>query len=394
MSTQQHRTTTPRRKRANGEGTIWQTQSGRSAGLWRAAVQMSDGSRRTYSGKTREEVEQKLLDARHAVSHNQPLPSRELTVGAYLTDWLADRESHLRPRTAESYGMVVRLYLKPVLGRKILAELQPPDVRKLHRELKAMGEDGKPLSARTVAYAHAVLRTALSQAERDGLVSRNVARLAPPPRAERPKVNPFSPTEALEFLKACEGDPRDALFVTTLGLGLRRGEVLGLRWSDIDFNAGTVRVAGQVQRQRNGGGLQWVAPKTRSSIAVLDAPAFVLDALRAHRDRQLFARGETVSTATVSEYVFPGENGPRDPDEVSTQFPQFLAKHGLRRTRFHDLRHATASLLLARGVPLWNVSKILRHATVSTTADIYGHFTRESSRQAADTMSAFMEQAK
>jgi integrase len=373
----------PRPKRANGEGSIYQIKRGRSAGHWRCAVALPNGHRRTFYGKTREEVEAKLLDARHALAHNQPVePPHSLSVATFLRDWIVDQRPYLRPRTWAGYKGNVDNHIIKSIGTLKLAELQPADVRRLHRECAARG-----LSKRTVEYVHTILHKALDQAVHDQLVPRNVAHKTRPPSSQRPKVAPYTPDEAIRFLEEVRGEPEEPLYVVTLGLGLRRGEALGLRWSDINWTARTVTIAGQLQRVK-GDGLVWVAPKTDDSIAVLDAPEFVLDAMMAHRDRQQ-------SLTNTTGYVFTGARGqPLDPDAVSHGFVRFCERHGLRRTRFHDLRHATASLLLARGIPLWQVSKILRHSSIAITTDTYGHLYSVTSRAAADEMSSFMAQAR
>jgi integrase len=379
---------TSRGRRPNREGTLYQIKSGPSAGKWRAEVRLADGTRRTFFAPTRTDAEQKLLRARLALADNTPVaPPRTLTLGAYIQGWLADQRDHLAPSTLAGYDVNVRHHIQPSLGRVRLADLAPPDVRRLHRESKARG-----LSPRSVHYVHLTLNRALKQAEADGLTSRNVAMLAKPPGAEKAHVSPFTPAEALRFLEAIRGDEHEALYVTTLGLGLRRGEVLGLRWSDVSWSARTVTIAGQLQRVKDTG-LVWVAPKTAASAAILDVPDFVLDALVAQRDREAFLA--TSPRWTASGYVFTNSlGGPLEPDNVTHWFPRLVSKHGLRHQRFHDLRHATASLLLARGVPLWQVSKILRHASIAITSDTYGHLYAETSRAAADTMNEFLEQAR
>ena len=373
----------PRPKRANGEGSVYQIKRGRSAGHWRCAVALPNGHRRTFYGKTREDVEAKLLDARHALAHKQPVePPHSLSVATFLKDWIVDQQAYLRPRTWAGYKGNVDNHIIKSIGKLKLAEFQPADVRRVHRDCAARG-----LSKRTVEYVHAILHKALDQAVHDQLVPRNVAHKTRPPSSQRPKVAPYTPDEAIRFLEEVRGEPEEPLYVVTLGLGLRRGEALGLRWSDINWTARTVTIAGQVQRVK-GEGLVWVAPKTDDSIAVLDAPEFVLDAILAHRDRQQFLTNTT-------GYVFTGVRGePLDPDAVSHGFVRFCERHRLRRTRFHDLRHATASLLLAQGIPLWQVSKILRHSSIAITTDTYGHLYSETSRAAADAMSSFMAQAR
>jgi len=348
-------------------------------------VVLPDGKRRTFFAKTEEEVKAKLLDFNHAKSHNTPLPPpRTLSVEAYAMDWLEGQRDHIRPSTWAGYRANVVHHIVPSLGKAKLADLQPADVRRLHRESKARG-----LSPRSVRYVHMVLSRALGQALADGLVSRNVATLAKPPGAPKAEIHPFNRDEALKFLAECRGEPEEALYVLTLGLGLRRGEVLGLRWKDISFSNRTVTVAGQLQRVSYGG-LVFVPTKTSGSTATISAPDFVLDTLVQERDRQSFVR-----QPKPDDYIFVGAAGePLDPDAVTHHFPKFCERHGLRKTRFHDLRHASASLLLAQGVPLWAVSKILRHSSLSITSDLYGHLHSETARESADAMSAFMEASR
>jgi integrase len=368
-----------RSRRANGQGSIYFDQARQ---IYRCAVTMPDGKRRTFSGKTREEVEQKLADGQYQVRHHQPLPARDRTVASFMEDWIEGQREFLRPRTWTSYAGYVRNHIVPSIGRIKLADLEPEDVERLHRECRKRG-----LSPRSVRYCHTILGAALKQADRRRQVSRNVAALAPPPKSVRPKVHPFDPQEAQRFLEEIRGDQHECLYTVTLGLGLRRGEVLGLRWSDIDFGKRQIRVAGQLQRVA--GALVWQPPKTDDSIALLDCPQFVIDALQAHRDRLAFSR-----RPAESDYVFVGAHGgPLDPDGLTHTFGRFLVQHGLRKTRFHDLRHATASLLLSRGVPMWQVSKLLRHGGITITSDTYSHLYPETSRAAANVMNDFMSQA-
>jgi integrase len=380
---------TSRSRRPNRDGTLYEIKSGRDAGKWRAEVRLADGTRRTFFAPTQEEAEAKLLDARHAVAHQAPVaPPRTTTVAAYVTDWIADQHDHVRPNTWAGYDSNVRNHILPSLGRVRLADLTPADVRRLHRESKARG-----LGARSVRYVHLVLSLVLKQAEADGLVARNVARLAKPPGAEKVRIQPFTPAEALKFLDEVRGNEHEALYVTTLGLGLRRGEVLGLRWCDINWSARAVTIAGQLQRLKDQG-LVWVATKTADSVAILEAPDFVMDALVAQKDREAFM---TASPRWhTSGYVFTNatNGGPLEPDNLTHRFPAFLKAHGLRHQRFHDLRHSAASLLLAKGVPLWEVSKILRHSSLGITSDVYGHLQRETSRAAADIMNDILGQAR
>jgi integrase len=368
-----------------GTGTIREIKTGRAAGSFRGYLTV-DGKRRTFFGKTREGVERKILDARHAKVHGLPVaPPRTWTVKAYALDWLEDQRAHVRPGTWDGYDSNVRNHIVPSLGSLKLADLTAADVRRLHRESLARG-----VVARTVRYVHTTLNLMLKQALADDLVARNVADLAPAPPASRKRIQPFTQAEALRFLEVVKGDEHEWLYLTTLGLALRRGEVLGLRWQDVNWSKRQVTIAGQIQRiDGEGGGLRWLEPKTDASVAVLDVPDFVMDALLAQKDRQALLSGSPRWHGTG--YVFTNQRGgPLEPDNVTHYFPAFLRAHGMRHQRFHDLRHSAASLLLAIGVPLWQVSKILRHAGIAITSDTYGHLYPETSRAAADAYGALL----
>ena len=201
-------TTQSKPKRANGEGTIWQVKSGPDTGAWRCAVVLPDGKRRTFFAKTEDEVKAKLLDFNHAKQHNAPLPPpRTLTVESYGMEWLEGQRDHLRPSTFAGYKANLVHHIVPSLGKTKLADLQPADVRRLHRESKARG-----LSPRSVRYVHLVLSLCLKQALEDGLVSRNVATMAKPPGAPKATISPFTPAEALKFLEEVKGEPEEALY--------------------------------------------------------------------------------------------------------------------------------------------------------------------------------------
>ncbi len=285
--------------------------------------------------------------------------SEDLTVGAFLEDWLTDVvRLSVRPRTYVSYRYIVRLHLSPSLGHRQLATLSPADVQAFLNAKSAAG-----LSPRTVAYLRGVLRQALGHAERMDLVFRNVARLARPPRIPRRPVSPLTVEQARTFLAAIRGDRLEALYLVALGCGLRQGEILGLRWSDVDLDVGTLTVRHALARIE--GQLVLVEPKSATSRRVVPLPALVRDALLAHRLRQdqehLPLRPQPGDV--FADLVFTTTLGtPLDGISVTRRFQRILAAAGLPHQRFHDLRHACASLLLAQGVPARVVMETLGHS--------------------------------
>jgi integrase len=365
-------------KRGNGEGSVYQAKDGR----WVAAVSLESGKRKVFYGKTRQEAAGKLTAALKDKQDGLPLPGDRLTVGRYLDEWLAARKPRLGGRTYQSYEETCRLHLKSALGKKALTKLTPSDVQRLVNSKLETG-----LSPVRAGYIRVVLRAALSQALKWGLVTRNVAALAESPRVPRKQVDPFTPEEAKVFLESAKGDRLYALYTVALAIGLRRAEALGLRWEDIDFKSGTLRVRRTLQRLNRE--YRLVEAKSERSHRTVALPTFAIAALRDHRTRQLEERlaagsewqdwGLAFTTAT---------GGPLDGSWTTRHFQRLIAEAGLPRQRFHDLRHGAASLLLAQGVHPRTVMELLGHSRISITMDLYSHVTARLQREAANKMDA------
>jgi integrase len=264
-------------RRGSGEGSIYRQGVD---GRWCGVISLGGGVRKKFYGKTRAEVATKLTQAVKAFQDGIAPPPERQTVGDFLTVWLRDTASaSVHRSTFESYESIIRLHLIPLLGRLPLTKLAPQHVQDLINRKLADG-----LSPRRVEYIRAVLRHALNQALRWGLVVRNVATLVDPPRAERAEIQPLNGAEIAHFLDAIQGDRLEALYVVALSVGLRQGEALGLVWQDMDVEAGTLTVARALQRF--GGHFHFVEPKTRLSRRVVHLPLTARQALEAHRGRQ------------------------------------------------------------------------------------------------------------
>jgi integrase len=305
------------------------------------------------------------------------------TVGAFLEGWLADVvRVTVRPRTYVSYRYVVRVHLAPGLGHHRLTDLSPGDVQTFLNAKAASG-----LSARTVAYLRGVLRCALGHAERTDLVTRNVARLARPPRIPRRRVDPLSVDEVRLLIEAIAGDRLEALYLVALGVGLRQGEILGLRWPDVDLERSTLTVRHALARID--GRLVLDEPKSVTSRRVVPLPGFVAVALASHRVRQAaeLLPGRPTPPDPFADLVFTTTHGtPLDGISVTRRFQRILAGAGLPHQRFHDLRHACASLLLAQGVSARVVMETLGHSEISLTLNTYSHVMPAVGREAARRM--------
>ena len=234
-----------RTRRGRGEDSVYQ-----DGDRWRGAISLGrtpDGRRRRIkvSGTTKAEVVAKLKKVHHALEAGVESPTSRLTAGAYLDRWIEGVPGRVEQSTAADYADTVRLHLKPALGSKILTKLSVSDLNGLWASKRADG-----YSANSIRIMRTVLRSALHQAEREELLVRNVAALSDPPRIGHGEGRSMSIAEAKRLLDAADGDRLEALYALTLTLGLRRGEALGLSWSDIDLKSGSVDVRHQLRRER------------------------------------------------------------------------------------------------------------------------------------------------
>lgn len=368
--------------RANGEGTVYRRQDGR----WTGAVYVYDAAggrrRRQVYGKTRAEAAAKVADLLAKNRQRIPAAASAVTVDSYGTVWLARLDgSGLKPATVASYRWILDRFIRPRIGRVRVQHLTPEHVRDL---LAATAGEG--VSARTVQLTRATLRVMLAEAERDQIVQRNVAGLVRGPRVERVEVEPWTAREAADFLRSMDGHRLFALFAVGVSLGLRKGELLALRWEDVDLTDRMLRVRRTVQRVPGMAGLVTGTPKTARSRRAIPLPGACVSALIEHKRRQDAER--KVAAAWVDPgLVFATTRGSViEPRNINRLFEEQVARAGLRRIRFHDLRHTCASLLLAQGVPPRVVMEVLGHSQLSITTDLYGHVMPTGLRAAADAM--------
>jgi integrase len=335
-------------------------------------------------GSTRAEVARKLVPLLREREQGLVSSSPSQSLGNYLEAWLTSIEHSVRPKTLVSDRMYVRTHIVPVLGRIRLDALTPQKVQALlDAKLKA------GLAPQSVIHIRGILRRALGRAIRYGWVARNAAALADPPRLERSEIRPFSPDEARAFLRAVEGDSLEALYSLALATGLRQGELLGLRWDDVDLEAATLRVNHALQRY--GGQLHMVPPKTARSRRVVSLPEVVVRALEAHRFRQLQDRRKAGERWRDVGLLFATRWGtPIEPRNATRSFKRVLVRAGLPEIRFHDLRHSCATLLLVQGMSARVVMEILGHSQISVTMNTYSHVSLALQQEAAARMDALL----
>jgi integrase len=365
-------------RRGNGEGSIYQ----RSDGRWVGSVSVGKGKRKYLYGKTRREVAEKLKKALAEQQQGLPLANEKQTVDQYLQRWLEDSaRPTVRAGTFESYQRLIRLHVRPHIGKVPLARLTAQDLSRLYRTLLDHG-----LAPRSVQYVHAVLHRALGQALRWNLIARNPAELVDAPRPKRKEIAPLTPDQAKALLDAARGDRLEALYVVALTSGLRLGELLALRWADLDGERGELHVRRTLVRTQ--AGLSFNEPKTAKGRRTVRLPSFAVAALREHRARQLEERLRIGPAWDGQDLIFPNEVGrPIDRQNlIRRSFKKLLQKAGLPDVRFHDLRHTAATLLLRLGEHPKVVQERLGHSTISVTMDVYSHVLPDMQRQAAEKL--------
>lgn len=369
------------RRRSSGEGGVYERKDHRWEGQLHLGYDSGRRRRKSFYGATRAEVLAKMRTASRALElGQQPVPERE-TVADFLNRWLEDTARlTVRPSTHQGYEVVLRKHVLPVIGQQKLARLTADDLDRCYSGLLDKG-----LAPKTIRLCHAVVRRGLAHAQKRGAVAVNVASIAEVPAAPRKEFRVLSPAEASQLLEAASGDRLRGLYHLAVTCGLRQGELVGLRWRDVDLD-GSVLHARQ-QAYRLGGEWVYSAPKTAAGRRSVALSATCVEALRERKIIQVEERlrakdwegGELVFTTPLG--------GPIEKSSLLRHsFAPLLKRAGLPRIRFHDLRHACASLLLAEGIHPKVVQERLGHASISTTMDTYSHVMPSLQADAAEKM--------
>jgi integrase len=380
------------KRRGNHEGTIRQ----RKNGLWEAIVTIGRDpvtgqlKRVSFYAPSQKEVIEKAAKARHDLTRGTFVVPERLTLGQWLDVWLMTYKTGMvRQLTLNNYSRVIRNHLTPALGHVVLQALRPEQVQQYCQTKTAQG-----LDASTIGTHLRVLSNALRQAEKLGRVSRNVVRLVDPPRMIRKERQTLSMGQVRDTLVPTIKDHRlSAAFLTLFLTGVRRGELLGLRWQDVHLDAGVLHVRQILERVTAPQGtgrktrLMFLEPKTASSRRTIALPGECVTALRHHRARQAEEKLRLGAAYQDHGLVFATEEGkPIDPRTMGDLFTRMLARAGVPHIRLHDARHTFATWMLQSGVSLKTVSDQLGHSSIAITGDIYSHVTREIAKAAADVL--------
>jgi integrase len=369
-------------RRGNHEGSITQLADGR----WQARIMLEGGKRKAFYGKTRQGVAAKLTAALHDQQKGLPVVSEQQTVEQYLAYWLEIMRAKLRPRTWKRHHELLVCHAVPALGKTRLARLSPQQVQILYG-----AKLNEELSTTTVHHLGTVLHGALAHAERLGLVARNVCALVELPRMAHAEMHVLDREQVRRLLDAVRGDRLEALYVLAVTTGMRQGELLALRWRDVDLERGTVQVSATL-RYVSGGTFTFDPPKTEKSQRLLPLSRAAIEGLRRHRVRQAEERLVAGAAWENQELVFCTRHGcPIEGRNLTrTDFAAALKRAGLPRVRFHDLRHTAATAMMSRGVPDKVASEMLGHANPATTTRVYQHVSLGMRAHAAAIMDAYL----
>lgn len=336
------------------------------------------------------EAVERLNELQDSIRRRTYIEPTRLTVASYLQRWLPAVKSDVRPSTFSAYEMHARLYLIPALGEVPLQALTRQDVRAFYNRLADDGGDRGVLSPKTIHNIHLTLHRSLADAIEDRLLQNNPADKAHKLPGDRPEMKVWAPEQLRAFLDYVASDRLFALWRLAATTGMRRGELIGLRWVDLDLDAALLNVV--QTRIKGDGGTHFGRPKTKKGRRVVALDETTTLALRSHRIRQAEERLKWGPTYVDEGLVFTRENGAAiDPDVISQMFQRSAKAAGLERIRLHDLRHSYASAALRSGVPTKVVSERLGHASVAFTMDIYSHVLPGMDQEAADRIAGVID---
>lgn len=386
-------------KNARGAGSIRQRPDGR----WEARVSVGfhPGTgrqiQRSVYGKTQKEVRQKLTQIVLELDQGTYVAPSKLTLSTWLNTWLSDYTSHVKPHTLKAYQDRIRLYVIPALGAVKLTDLTPPMVQRFINDLNKGTRRKTPLSPKTIKNVHGVLHRALVQAVMIGYIRSNPADHCTLPRIVKPDIKPLDDAMIVQFMKAVEGEPFEELFLITLFTGLRQGEVLGLQWSNVDFEHGLLTVKQQLQREKKAGGCYYLTSLKNGKTRTLCLPPFVLDLFRKRKEKQ---EEERQGAYDLWQEDIPGlvfetlMGGHVSHTTVRGHFKRIVKQLGIPETRFHDLRHSFAVASLQNGDDLKTLQENLGHHAAGFTLDTYGHITSQMRQASAQRMEDYITRLK
>lgn len=350
-----------------------------------------------YKGgfKKKGDAEDFLTEVQNDINQGTYIDPDNIFVFEYMVQWLENRKDNLSPTTYDGYEVNIRCHINPIIGGIKLQDLRPPHIRSLYnklkkaRKLKVRGKirEFKPLSNKSILYVHRVLSKALEDAVDDELIKTNPTKKVKAPSPDKFKAGFLTIEQIRIMLDKFKGDDLYMPVYLAILLGLRRGEVLGLQWGDIDFDNNIIRIRNNYTMV-DGKAMLLNDTKTDSSTRDIVVTDRIMSELKDHRLKQKKMRVMLGDKYHVSDFVCTWPDGaPFNPSHLSRAFKDRMKKYGLPEIRFHDLRHSNASLMLTtENIPAKGASDRLGHSTIAITNDLYGHVENTVQKQIAETI--------
>ena len=372
------------KRRSNGEGNIRKRKDGRWEGRYTAGRDPVSGKQifKNVLGKTQAEVKEKLQKALAQAGKIDFTKTGKYTVTMWMNEWFENvAKIKVRPSSHQTYRGYIDHHITPNIGNIPLEKLTTMDLQKLYRKLLNKGrvdrveakQQPKGLSAKTVRNINQVISSAMDFAVAQKIIPENPCKAVALPKVEHREMQTIPAEQLQAFLQEAKATGVYEMYYIALATGLRRGELLGLKWTDIDWKNGIIKVRRQVARVD--GQIVEAPLKTKNSYRAVTISQQAIEVLKQQKEK------------TNDQYVFPSPNGgPISPDSVNNMLKRVLARAGIPKVRFHDLRHTFATIALQNGVDIKTVSGILGHFSAGFTLDTYAHVTTAAQKEAADTM--------
>ncbi len=362
------------RRRGNNEGCIYQ----RKDGLWCAQVSLEE-RRLTKYAKTQKDCREWIKETLKKIDGGLTFEGTQITLERFMEGWLNGKKISRRPGTVHSYRRIAERDILPLMGGMRLKDILPGHVKQLYGKMVAEGK-----GARTIQLVHVILHCALEQAVRENILGRNPLDAIERPRVETAEFQILNEEQVRQFMIFASGSPYATLFHLALTSGMRKGELLGLKWPDVNWDRCVINVHRQLQTVP-GQGYCLVAPKTKAGLRQIKLGQGTMAQLEAHRKQQELIKEGVKDKWQENEMIFTTGIGTYlDQAKVSKELKRILTKAGLPNIRFHDLRHTSISFQLEMGTSLNTVQQRAGHSKASVTSDIYGHTLEHSQDVAAE----------
>lgn len=386
--------TTKATKNAKGGGTIRKRSDGRWEARYTLGIDPKTGKQiqKSVYGKTQKEVRQKLTAITAEIDDGTYMEPCRMTLDEWLDIWLRDYLTGVKPSTAYLYQRQAKLYIRPALGSVRLDRLEPHTIQRFYNSLHEERDGKPPLSAKSIKNIHGVLHKALKQAVLIGYLRTNPTEACILPRIIRKEMHPLEEDQVAVFLREVQGHPHEYLYKIALFTGLREGEVLGLGWEHIDFQAGTLTVKRQLRREQKKGGEYYFSPPKNNKSRCLTLAPSVIQLFRLQKLEQNSMRMEAGDAWEEHGLIFTNQTGGYlSYRTVYDCFKRIVRNIGAPATRFHDLRHTFAVASIKSGDDIKTVQENLGHATAAFTLDVYGHVTKQMKQDSAERMEQFIK---